>query len=133
MIYEIRRWQARPSTCTIAAYEVGQRLGQASATHACATEECEASGECRLTGRPIGGRRGCSIPTPASHSRSRAPGSSSRTRWKQGTEIWELELEKPPGRRGYVMEVSCGARRIYIKLELGAGIIIGRSFHYSEK
>ena len=43
-------------------------------------------------------------------------------------------LQKPPGRKGYVMKIDLGdgERRLYVKLQLGSGTIIGRSFHYSE-
>ena len=45
-----------------------------------------------------------------------------------------ITLDKPEGKPGYVMRVkprpdSC---IIYIKLELGSGKVIARSFHYSE-
>lgn len=36
------------------------------------------------------------------------------------------------GKTGYVLVVEHGDRRIYIKLQLGAGKVIGRSFHYSQ-
>ena len=41
-------------------------------------------------------------------------------------------LERPPGRTGYVMKILMpGAQVLYVKLQLGAGAVIGRSFHYS--
>jgi hypothetical protein len=40
-------------------------------------------------------------------------------------------LEHPPGRSGYVMTPCIGAKIVYIKFQMGAGKIIGRSFHYS--
>lgn len=43
----------------------------------------------------------------------------------------EISLERPPGRKGYVMKVDTDEGMIYIKIELGSGKIIGRSFHYS--
>src|SRR5947207_14558095 len=51
----------------------------------------------------------------------------------QGQPIREMELEEPKGKTGYVMEVDMGkdAPVLYVKLELGSGIVIGRSFHYS--
>ena len=49
-----------------------------------------------------------------------------------GEPITEIALEKPPGKRGYVMKLDVGgATRIYVKFELGSGKIFGRSFHYS--
>jgi hypothetical protein len=51
-----------------------------------------------------------------------------------GHAIQEIELDNPRGKTGYVMLASGGAQRpeIYIKLQLGSGTVIGRSFHYSE-
>ena len=49
---------------------------------------------------------------------------------------WELEsvqLEKPPGSTGYVLKIPLGDRQLYVKLQLGAGKVIGRSFHYSKE
>lgn len=49
-------------------------------------------------------------------------------------EVETIILEKPPGATGYVMLIELEpGRPIYIKLQLGSGKIIGRSFHYSEK
>ena len=51
-----------------------------------------------------------------------------------GCEVETIILEKPPGATGYVMLIELEpGRPIYIKLQLGSGKIIGRSFHYSEK
>ena len=51
-----------------------------------------------------------------------------------GCEVETIILEKPPGAMGYVMLIQLEqGRPIYIKLQLGAGKIFGRSFHYSEK
>ncbi len=46
-----------------------------------------------------------------------------------------IELDKPPGKKGYVMRVSLslGKPALYIKLQLGSGLVLGRSFHYSER
>jgi hypothetical protein len=43
-------------------------------------------------------------------------------------------LDNPPGRTGYVLKIALfGAPRlIYVKLQLGSGNVIGRSFHYSD-
>jgi hypothetical protein len=45
-----------------------------------------------------------------------------------------ISLLKPPGKVGYVMKIRDFDRNstIYIKLQLGAGVVIGRSFHYSD-
>ena len=43
----------------------------------------------------------------------------------------EVELNHPPGKTGYVMVPCIAERKVYIKFQLGAGKILGRSFHYS--
>ena len=49
-----------------------------------------------------------------------------------GHPLTEVVLEKPPGKKGYVMKVPVNGRRpIYIKLQLGSGVVFGRSFHHS--
>ena len=49
-----------------------------------------------------------------------------------GELLKEVLLEKPPGKKGYVMVIPVEGRRpIYIKLQLGAGRVFGRSFHHS--
>lgn len=49
-----------------------------------------------------------------------------------GHPLHPVQLEEPPGRTGYVMKVDLkDERRLYIKLQLGTGKVIGRSFHYS--
>jgi hypothetical protein len=47
----------------------------------------------------------------------------------------EVVLRKPPGKLGYVMKVRVLPDHdlLYMKLQLGAGKIIGRSFHYSQR
>jgi hypothetical protein len=47
--------------------------------------------------------------------------------------IDEMELDQPAGKTGYVMKVASPDGEIYIKLQLGSGKIIGRSFHYSTR
>lgn len=44
-----------------------------------------------------------------------------------------VKLRKPAGRTGYVMKLRLGAEAplVYVKLQLGSGKILGRSFHYS--
>ena len=44
-----------------------------------------------------------------------------------------FELEKPPGKKALKMIVATSDGDIYIKFQLGAGKIMGRSFHYSTK
>ena len=50
-----------------------------------------------------------------------------------GHPLEEIILYKPPGKRAYVMHVELvvGQPKLYIKLELRSGKVIGRSFHYS--
>ncbi len=49
-----------------------------------------------------------------------------------GEPLKEVSLNKPPGKKGYVMEIPVkGWRPIYIKLQLGSGQVFGRSFHHS--
>ncbi len=51
-----------------------------------------------------------------------------------GHDVETIELEKPPGAKGYVMKIDLEPSRppLYVKLQLGSGKIIGRSFHYSK-
>ena len=52
---------------------------------------------------------------------------------ESGHPIEEVILHKPPGKRAYEMHVELGPAlpKLYIKLQLGSGKVIGRSFHYS--
>lgn len=45
-----------------------------------------------------------------------------------------IDLDKPIGKKGYVMKfrISVGRPPLYIKLQLGSGSVLGRSFHYSD-
>ena len=56
------------------------------------------------------------------------------SRLEEGQPIEVLELQKPAGAKGFVMKIELepGQPRVYVKLQLGAGRIVGRSFHYSE-
>ena len=56
------------------------------------------------------------------------------TRLENGHPIEKVQLHKPRGAIGYVMKIDLEPNRpqLYIKLQLGSGKIIGRSFHYSE-
>ena len=52
----------------------------------------------------------------------------------QGVAVETIMLDKPPGRTGYVVLCDGWAgQKIYIKLELGSGMVIGRSFHASTR
>lgn len=49
-----------------------------------------------------------------------------------GHPLQQTVLRHPPGEAAYVMKVHLpGGRQLYIKLQLGQGKVIGRSFHYS--
>lgn len=51
-----------------------------------------------------------------------------------GCVVEEILLEHPPGRKGYVLLVDgWEGEQIYIKLQLGSGQVIGRSFHLSTR
>lgn len=53
---------------------------------------------------------------------------------EQGQEIEQITLDKPPGKAGYVMIIDGhGTDKIYIKLQLGSGHVICRSFHISDR
>ena len=47
-----------------------------------------------------------------------------------GCNIVPVVLEKPPGKTGWVMRFADGiGANVYVKLQLGSGLVIGRSFH----
>jgi len=50
-----------------------------------------------------------------------------------GLQLELVQLEKPPGSTGYVLKILLNGRQLYVKLQLGSGTVIGRSFHYSKK
>ncbi len=50
-----------------------------------------------------------------------------------GTPLTEVELRYPPGKKAYEIIVDVGGQDVYVKLQLGAGKVIGRSFHYSTR
>lgn len=51
-----------------------------------------------------------------------------------GCAIEQIALETPPGRTGYVLLIDgWEGQKIYIKLQLGSGVIVGRSFHLSTR
>ncbi len=51
---------------------------------------------------------------------------------ERGCALTEIVLEKPAGERAYVMIEPVGERSVYMKVQLGNGTILGRSFHYSD-
>lgn len=50
-----------------------------------------------------------------------------------GHPVEEMKLDKPKGKRGFVMkkQLNPGHGELYIKLQMGQGCVIGRSFHLS--
>lgn len=50
-----------------------------------------------------------------------------------GHPVEKITLRRPPGKVGYAMVVRLKEGELYIKVRLGTGSIIGRSFHYSER
>lgn len=48
-----------------------------------------------------------------------------------GVEIEVIELEHPPGKRGYVMKLPSANTQIaiYVKLQISSNCVFGRSFH----
>ena len=50
-----------------------------------------------------------------------------------GIEIVEIQLDHPPGKTGYVIKPGgCPPiETIYVKLQIGNGLVLGRSFHES--
>jgi hypothetical protein len=51
---------------------------------------------------------------------------------ESGHPMAQKALKVPAGKSGYVLIVASGEPEpIYIKLEIGSGVVIGRSFHYS--
>ena len=56
------------------------------------------------------------------------------SRLEDGHPVEVVELRKPAGATGYVMKIDVepGQPLLYVKLQLGSGRIIGRSFHYSK-
>ena len=53
---------------------------------------------------------------------------------EQGHAVEVITLDKPRGKKGYVMKIELGSGNplLYVKLQLGSGKVFGRSFHYSE-
>lgn len=57
------------------------------------------------------------------------------TKLEAGHPVEVVSLRHPPGKTGYVMKIDLGSdqRLLYVKLQMGSGKVIGRSFHYSER
>lgn len=57
------------------------------------------------------------------------------TKLEEGHPVEIVELRTPPGATSYVMKIDIepGQPQLYVKLQLGPGVIIGRSFHYSNR
>ena len=56
------------------------------------------------------------------------------TKLENGHPVETVELNRPPGKTGYVMKIDLGQERpVYVKLQLAGKKVIGRSFHYSER
>ena len=52
----------------------------------------------------------------------------------KGIQVEEIELTMPPGKKAYVFCIPTRQGAIYVKIEFGKGdVVIGRSFHLSEK
>ena len=51
---------------------------------------------------------------------------------EEGHPVEEIELKKPPGKKGYEMKIQLEPDQplLYVKLQMGSGKIFGRSFHY---
>ena len=54
---------------------------------------------------------------------------------EEGHDVETTILENPRGKTGYVMKIDLnpGRPRLYVKVQLGSGVVIGRSFHESER
>ena len=54
-------------------------------------------------------------------------------RLEASEQICEITLDNPAGKKGYVMEIDLGVDvpKLYIKLQRGSGVAMGRSFHPS--
>ena len=57
------------------------------------------------------------------------------SRLEAGEDVEVILFRKPKGRHGYVMKIDLGPGlpELYVKLQMGARGVIGRSFHYSEQ
>lgn len=57
------------------------------------------------------------------------------SRLENGEPVEVVTLRHPPGKTGYVMKfcLETDAPVVYVKLQLGSGVVFGRSFHYSRR
>lgn len=55
-------------------------------------------------------------------------------RLENGEPMETIELRNPPGAKAYVMKINLEPDRpkLYVKLRLLSGKVMGRSFHYSD-
>ena len=55
------------------------------------------------------------------------------SRLEDGHDVEVITLDNPRGKTAYVMKIELdpAAPRLYVKVQLHAGRIFGRSFHYS--
>jgi len=55
-------------------------------------------------------------------------------RLENGEPMKTVELRNPPGKKAYVMQFRLEPRgpKLYVKLRLVSGKVLGRSFHYSD-
>ena len=53
---------------------------------------------------------------------------------EDGHDVEVVHLRQPPGHKAYVMKIKLDDVNplLYVKLQLGPGKVIGRSFHYSK-
>ncbi len=53
---------------------------------------------------------------------------------ERGVEVEVIDLDHPPGKKGYVLfGEGPGGERIYIKLQFAGDLVAGRSFHLSDE
>ncbi len=54
-------------------------------------------------------------------------------RIEEGHEIEVIDMDDKPGTYGFVLHVDVEGqdRQLYIKIQLGSGVVTGRSFHWS--
>ena len=54
------------------------------------------------------------------------------TQLKKKCEVYSIALERQSGNFAYLLEIDLGGDEppVYVKIQLGSGTVIGRSFHY---
>lgn len=73
---------------------------------------------------------------PSSHEFFTEPGAWEfiAAKLESGCTVEVIQLKRPPGRTGYVLLIPMpSGRDLYVKLQLGSGVVLGRSFHISTK